>query len=922
MLGERAATVLRGRSDECRALDRLLDEARAGQSSVLVIRGEPGVGKSALLDYGAERAVGCRLASIVGLESETGFAFAGLLQLLSPMLEEIEHLARPQQDALRRAFGLMDGPAPELFLVGLATLNLLSRVAEERPLVCLVDDAQWLDRESVSALTFVARRLAADRIAMLFALRDPSAEQELDGLPELALVGLRDADARLLLETAAPGALDDAVRDRIVSEARGNPLALLELPRGLTPAQLAGGFGLPRAGELSDQIEQILVKRVRALPPQAQRAVLIAAAEAVGDPTLIREAVRRLGGDPADLIAAEDAGLIELGPRVRFRHPLFRSAAYAAATLSERRRAHGALAEAADPERDPDRRAWHRAHAAEGADEAVASELEQSASRAQGRGGVAAAAAFLERAADLSPEATRRGQRALAAARLKLQAGANDEAERLLMVAEGSPLEDLDRAHIKRLRAQIAFVRVRGGDTPFLLSSAAKSLEPLDPELARETHLEALWAAVGSHRFARADGVVEAAAVAVQTESEPVRAVDLLLAAAVARVTEGYGPAQSTAARALAAFRAEGFSQNLASDRILGPRSWLACQIAMDFWDEAAWADIATELSRVAREQGRLAILPSALTYSAAHQLFFGEMSVAEQLVREAEVINAAIRGDPLTDFSVMLAAWRGEAERTLALHAALIDAATARGEGFSVEVAEWAAAVLHNGRGEYAEAQAAGERAYVHGGLGFGVWVLPELIEAAVRSGDRSTAETAFAQLVERSHGSTNRWARGVEAAARASLAEGPEAEEPYVEAIEQLGGAGVMVLCARAQLTYGEWLRREGRRVDARAQLKAAHRAFEAMGAEGFAERARRELLATGETVRTRTDDTRGDLTPQEAQIARLASERLTNPEIAAQLYISHRTVEYHLHKVFQKLGIGSRKELAQALRRRGPR
>jgi hypothetical protein len=358
MPGERAATVLRGRSEECRALDRLLDDARAGQSSALVIRGEPGIGKSALLDYIAERAVGFRLARIGGVESEMGFAYAGLLQLLGgPMLEGVEHVAGPQREALRRAFGLMDGPAPELFLVSLGALSLLSRVAEERPLVCLIDDAQWLDRESVSALSFVARRLAAERIAMLFTLRDPSVEQELDGLPELALEGLGDADARLLLETAAPGALDDQVRDRIVSEARGNPLALLELPRGLTPAELAGGFGLPRAGQLSDQIEQILVQRVRALPAEAQRALLIAAAEAVGNPTLIREAVRRLGGDPADVIAAEDAGLIELGPRVRFRHPLVRSAAYAAATPRERRQAHRALAEATDPERDPDRQA-------------------------------------------------------------------------------------------------------------------------------------------------------------------------------------------------------------------------------------------------------------------------------------------------------------------------------------------------------------------------------------------------------------------------------------------------------------------------------------------------------------------------------------------------------------------------------------
>jgi DNA-binding NarL/FixJ family response regulator len=919
MLGERSVTVLLGRSDECRILDRMVDRARAGQSSSLVIRGEAGVGKTALLDYVAAQASGCGLARVAGVESETGFAFAALLQLLrGPMLERAQHLVPPQRDALRRAFGLTEGPAPELFLVSLATLSLLSRVAEERPLVCLIDDAQWLDRESISALSFVARRLDAERIAMLFAVRESRAERELDGLPELILDGLGEADARLMLDAAVPGGLDEEVRNRVVAEARGNPLALLELPRALTPAELVGGFAPARPPELPGRIEQIFLRQVATLPPETQRVLLVAAAEPVGDTASIERAVRELGANLADAVPAENAGLLELGPRVRFRHPLVRSAAYNAATPVERRRAHAALADATNPDRDPDRRAWHRAHAAEGPDEEVACELERSASRAQARGGVAAAAAFLDRAAELSPDATRRGKRAIAAARLELQAGALDAADRLLAVATTAPLEEFERAHIERLSAQVAFVRMRGGETPFLLSAAAKRLEPLDPELARETHLEALWAAVGSQRFAKAEGVVDAAAAAVSAAPGSGRAVDRLLAGAVVRVTEGYEPARPMIARALATFRAEGFSRELASDRIIGPRSWLACQLAMDLWDDAAWADIAIALSRMAREQGRLAILPSALSYAAAHELFFGEFGIAEQLVHEAEVINAATRGDPLADFSVMLAAWRGERERTLSLHAALIDAATARGEGFVVEVAEWAAAVLHNGLGEYAEARAAAERAYVHDALGCGVWVLPELIEASVRSGDRSGAELAFARLLERSQTSTTGWARGVEAAMRALLSEGSEAEEQHVEAIQHLRRAGVTLLEARAQLAYGERLRREGRRIDARAQLTAALETFENNGAEGFAQRTRGELLASGETARRRTDDTRGNLTPQEAHIARLASERLTNPEIAAQLYLSHRTVEYHLSKAYQKLGISSRRELADALRR----
>jgi DNA-binding NarL/FixJ family response regulator len=911
-----AATRLRGRSAECRALGRLLDDARAGSSSTLVIRGDAGVGKTALLAYVAEQAADCRLARVDGVEAETGFAYAGLLQLLGgPLLARLEHLAGPQRDAVRRAFALLDGPPPEPFLVSLGALSLLSEVAEERPLVCLVDDAQWLDRESLAALSFVARRLAAEPIAMLFAVREPDTERVLDGLPELVLEGLDDADARRLLDEAIPGGLDEQVRERIVAETRGNPLALLELPRGLAPAQLAGGFGLPDARELSGRIEQTFLARVQALPDETQRVMLVAAAEAVGDAQVIARAAAQLGLDTAELRPAEDAGLIELGGRVRFRHPLVRSASYRGATATARRETHAALAIATDPVRDPDRRAWHRAHAAIGPDEDVAEDLARSAARAQARGGVAAAAEFLARAAELSPDPARRGARALAAARLKFDAAAPEAAERLLSLALSSPLEPIDRARLERLRAQIAFARTRGNDTPSLLSAAARGLEQLDPELARETHLEALWALIRSGRFARPEGVIEAAASAIPAGEKPTRAIDLMLKGVVARLTQGYEPALPAVGAALAAFRAEGFRrENLAW-------CWLACQLAMDLWADDACEAVASGLGRVARERGGLTILPFALNYSAAHQLFLGEFGVAEQLVREAEAITAATSGTPIADFSVLLAAWRGDRERTEAIRAALIEAGTARGEGFAVEVAEWAAAVLYNGLGEYAQAQAAAARAYDHDGLGFGVWVLPELIEAAAHTGDRRAAEAAFARLAERSGTSTREWARGVEAAAHALLREGAEAETLHQEAIDQLGRSRVIVLHARAQLNYGEWLRRESRRRDARTPLRAAHDAFEAMGARGFADRARRELLATGETVRKRTQDARDDLTPQEAQIARLAGDGRSNAEVAAELFLSVRTVEWHLRKVFSKLGIASRRELNRALPSRRP-
>ena len=556
-------------------------------------------------------------------------------------------------------------------------------------------------------------------------------------------------------------------------------------------------------------------------------------------------------------------------------------------------------------------RAWHLAHAAAGADEGVAAELERSASRAQARGGIAAAAAFLERAAELSPDAAQRGTRALAAARLKLDAGAPEAAERLLTMADSSPLAELDRARAERLRAQIAFTRTPGRDTPALLSAAARRLEPLDPELARETHLEALWAAVRSGST-RDEAVVQAAGAATTLPAgeEPARAIDLLLEGVVARLTRGYEPAVPAAARALEAFRAEGFRrENL-------DWCWLACQFAMDFWDDAACAAICTGLGRVARETGGLTILPIALNYSAGHELHLGEFGIAEQLLQEVAAITAATRSVGAGDLSILLSAWRGDRDATHALRAAAIEAGTAHSEGFAIQVAELATAVLHNGLGEYADAAAAAQRSDDLDVLGSAVWVLPELVEAAERSGDRRTAEAAFARLAERSRMSSTEWAQGIEASTHALLSDGDEAEERYLEAIDQLGRSRVIVLRDRARLNYGEWLRRERRRVDARIQLKAAYEAFESMGARGFAERARRELLATGETVRKRTVETLDDLTPQEAQIARLASERLTNPEIAAQLYLSHRTVEYHLRKVFTKLGISSRRELADAL------
>ena len=904
-------TQLLGRREECAVLDRVLDAAQAGRGSTLVVRGEAGVGKSSLLEYMAERADGCRLARAVGVESEVELPLAGVQQLLgASMLERSERLPKPQRNAIRLAFGLLEGPVAEPFLVAVAVLGLMSEIAQEQPLVALVDNAQWLDQASTGVLSFVARRLAAERIAMVFAVREPSAPRELEGFPELVVGGLDDHDARALLASAIPGTLDEQVRDRIVAETRGNPLALLELPRALTPAELAGGFGLPRARGRVGRIEEASLQRIASLPPEARQLLFLAAADPAGDVTLLRRAADELGLGTDAIVPAEIAGLVELGRRVRFRHPLMRWVAYGAACPAERRRAHAALASATDPESEPDRSAWHRAHAAAAPDEGVARELERSSSRAQERGGVAAAAAFLERAAELTPDAARRGQRALAAAQAKFDAGAPEAAEDLVATVALFPLTELDRALLHRLRARIAFVRTHGSDTPLRLSAAARRLEPLDPEQARDTHLEALWAAMRCGRSTNMDCVLAAAQAAmVSAPDHLTRASDLLLDGLIKRLNQGCAHAVPSLAGALEAFVDGGVShQNIAS-------CCMACELAMDLWDFEACGEIAGALTTRARERGALGVLPYALNYSATHRLLVGKFDAAEQLIADADAIATATRRVPITESSVLLAAWRGDRERTYDLRASAIAQAAERGDGSAVEVAEWAAATLHVGLGEYPEAVAAAQRVENREGLRFTVWILTELIEAAVRSGDFPTAKVALERLIERSALTVTASARGMQARSRALLSDGEQAENLYLDAIEQLEAAGLAVHHARAQLIYGEWLRREDRRVDARAQLRVAYNAFESMGAEAFAKRARVELLATGETVRRRSADTLDRLTPQEEEIARLATE-LSNAEIATRLFLSSRTVEWHLSKVFTKLGIRSRRELAHTL------
>jgi DNA-binding CsgD family transcriptional regulator len=908
------APAFRGRTSERESVDRLLANARDGQSGVLVIRGEAGVGKTALLQHAVDAAAGFRVVQIAGVESEMELPFAGLHQLCTPLLSQLAALPEPQRNALSVAFGLALGAAPDHFLVALGALTLLAETADEQqPLLCVVDDAQWLDGASAQVLGFVARRLGAESVAMVFAVREPSDERQLAGLPALKLGGLDDADARALLASVVSGRLDERVSDRIVAETRGNPLALVELPRGMVAAELAGGFALPAAADLEGQIEKHYRERVDALPEATRRLMLVAAAEPVGDAALVWRAARTLGIESVAAEPAAAAQLLEIGARVRFRHPLVRSAVYGGAPTSDRRTVHGALAAATDPESDPDRRAWHRAHAATAPDDEVAAELIDAASRAQGRGGIAAAAAFLERAVAFTSGADEKASRALTAARAKFEAADVASAQFLLALADAGPLDAVGKAQVERMHAQIAFDLRRGSDAPALLLSAARRLEPLDVELARETYLEALLAAIYAADLASGTTAAEVgrAARSAPLGPEPLRARELLLVGLATRLTDGYAAAAPALTRALRAYRAE------------EPRlDWLDVAFditAMELWDDEAWLELVSTQADRAHATGTLVLLPYAVDYLAGFHVQAGDLSLAEGLLADAGALDNRIRADTLPYIPLRLAAWRGESSAAWELMRSMMRGARERGEGCAVAAANYAAAILYNGLAQYELALGAAQKAVASDDVATASWALYELVEAASRSEEPEVARDAADRLSERTAASGTAWAKGTDASSQALVAEGDVVEDLHRSAIEWLGQTRMASQLARARLTYGEWLRREGRRVDAREQLRAAYEFFTSMGAAGFADRARRELLATGEKVRKRSAETRDSFTARELQIARLARDGRTNAEIGAALFLSPRTVEWHLRKVFTKLGISSRRGLGDALRTR---
>jgi DNA-binding CsgD family transcriptional regulator len=905
--------VLRGRTHELAVLDRLLADVSAGRSGTLVLRGDSGTGKSALLDEAVQRAPACRIERAAGVQSEMELAFAGLHQLCAPMLDGLSRLPGPQRSALETAFGLSAGLPPDRFFIGLAFLGLVADTARDRPLICAVDDAQWLDDASAQVLAFVARRLQNESVGLLFATRAVDEPDALIGLPDVVIRGLGVADARALLSSIIPAPIDERVRDRIIAETHGNPLALLELPRGFTVAELAGGYALPAASHLSGQIEESFRRRVARLPEDIQQLLLVAAAEPTGDPVLLRLAVIQLGLETEPAVAETD-GLLHVGTRVEFTHPLARSAVYRSSSPGARRRAHAALSAVTDAVGDPDRRAWHMAHAATGPDEDVAAELERSAGRAEARGGLAAAAAFLEQAAVLTPDAGRQAQRALAAARAKHAAGASEAALMLVATAAEGPLGQLDRARIDLLRAQIVSASSRGSEAPPLLLAAAKRLEPLDPRLARETYLDALVAAMFAGSLATRGGLLEIATAIRDFPSpeDPPPATDLLLDGLAMRITDGYVAAVPTLRMAVQALLDERLSAEQSSRWL-----WLACHTAHELWDDDAFDELSTRELAVTREAGALAALPLALVARLYMDLNAGDLARANLLVEELETI-IELTGSHMAPYGALeLAALRGPEE----IARQLIDSRRAdletRGEGLGVALIHNATALLANGLGRYDEAYTSALQGTEHPEeLGASTWMLPELIEAAARSGNVTMGRRALERLGETTSASGTEWALGIEARSRALLVEDMSADDLYREAIERLGHTRLRLDLARAHLLYGEWLRRSSRRVDSREQLRTAHAMFTSMGAGTFADRAVRELRATGESAQGASSTATALLTAQEAQIANLARAGLSNPEIAVRLFISARTVEWHLGNVFAKLGIASRRELDRVL------
>jgi len=904
--------LLLGRHVECRRIDQLLAEAKAGRSGTLVVRGAAGIGKTALLEsvHATAEESGFRVETATGFEAETHFAYAGLHQICTPLLDHMPALPEPQQRALGVALGLDAGSAPNKFLVSLAALGLFSEAADRSGLLCLVDDAQWLDSASMDALAFVARRIEAERLAMVFGVRDGEMRSTvLAGLPELRLNGLSDSDARLLLDAVVSAPIDHDVRERIIAEAHGNPLALVELPFDNPRTRLASGLSQPDLPDVSSRVQTEYRDRADGLPEESRLLLLLAAADPTGDPLLLRRAVDHSGIRPESAAPAESAGLIEIGTRVRFRHPLARSAIYRGADPADRRRAHAALAAVTDPTSDPDRRAWHDAQATAGADERVAGELERSATRARARGGYAAAGSFLLRSMQLTPEPATRARRALDAAHATHEAGDSETALELLATTDAGPIDAFHRARSALLRARISFQLTRHPQVPEMLLRAAGDMAPFDPDLAHETHLHALDAALviggpTAHRVA-------AAALEDPSLEHARRPLDRLLFALSATMIRGFDEGVPQLRDALESM-AGGDPSNPQLPRGYPSSLWLAARSAVGILNDDLAFRLAEAHVRSARASGALVGLADALNFHANILALGGELTRAGELARTSIAITESAGWVPMRHAATIVSAWRGDAATVSRLRELTLQDPGNPPEGAEVALAAYATAVVSNARGDYESAKQAAEIVCACVALSLSSVGQAEMIEASVRAGDARSAARALEELSRRARACETPWALGLEARSRALTISDATAEPYYRAAVEHLEASRLTGEAARAHLVFGEWLRREGRRQEARGELQVAHDLLSRIGADAFAARAAKELVATGEHPRRRTKQAADELTPQELQVARHVATGATSREVGAHLFLSPRTIEAHLRSIYRKLGITSRRDL----------
>jgi len=905
-----------GRSGDCRELDDLVEAVRQGLSRSLVIVGEPGIGKTRLLEYTAQAAQGVRTVSVVGVESELRLGFAALHRMMVPFLDRVGLLPAPQRDAVGSAFGLAEAPSADRFLVGLGVLTMLAEVAAEQPVIWLVDDAQWLDRETLEVLGFVGRRLYADSIGLLFGVRETSpALTALDGLPTRHLGGLEPEAARALLATAVSGALSAPVAARIVTETGGNPLALRELAGQLTPDQLAGRSPLPQRLPVGRRLQGHFLHQVKLLPAATGTLLLLASAASSDNPAVLWRAAALLDLGPGNADPAVAQGIISVHPRVAFRHPLIRSAVYEGARSGDRGRVHDALASIARLDGDLDQAAWHRAAAAVVPDEGVAADLERSAGRAGQRGGYAAQAMFLARAAELTPDPQERAVRLFAAAQAQLAAADAVLAEASLDRAAPQLAAPGLNVAAQRLRASIAVFFSRHKDVPALLLDTVAAVDPADVPLIREMLFEALQAALVARHYtmgATPADVARATLAAPRDPAQPVTATGLLLDGFATRIAVGYRPAVPLLRAAVAAL----FTGELASPAgIPATIHWFA---ADDLWDDSGRRGMLERAEALQRRHGALGALRITLAGLTTGEVWAGQPDHAEARYLEAAEISSStgVPAPATTGVLLELRAWQGRERESRALAEMTAQWGQQRGAAILETFALMGLTVLELGLGRYAEALGWGMRIYDDDPPGFGNRILPEIVEAGARCGEHRAARAALDRLADRAAASGTPWALGMLARSRALLAQDADAETSYRAAIAHLTGASVRTELARAHLVYGEWLRRRKRRKDARSQLRTACGMFDAMGPAAFADRTRAELLAAGDRPSKPAERSGPDLTPQEAQVARLAAAGATNVEIATHLFVTTSTVEYHLSKVFRKLGITSRRQLTAVL------